>query len=551
MGKMNRNQSILFRLMSSFAVIVTLLVALGLVGFFALESLHSELEFLSEKQMPAIDVLNQADRDLQQLLAAERSLLITSTGSRDLDEFFSAIEENKKQSADRAAQYQKLAETQREQVIFEKYLSARKEWEKLNNKIVRLIKNGGEENRAQALSLSMGPAAAAFEAMREHINTLEEIVEENTSLATKRGYSLFVRVAGALLAVSVIAIIAAVLLGYFLSRSIVVPIRRVISLADRIVDGDLTADDADNAETGSREVALLTSAVTELATVLRGQVGAIKDSASSLLRESSHMMSATSQLASAASEQASSIAQTTATVEELKQTGRTTSENARQIVDVSSKSVDASDTGLASVDSSAADIRRIFDQVEAIVNGIEDVRTKVSEVDDIIATVNKVADQSNLLSVNASIEAAKAGEYGRGFTVVAQEVKNLAEQSSKATTRVRMTLESIQSSIENVVFEARVGRERADAGVASIEKTGGIITDLGSDITDASTAAKQIATSANANSVGLEQIAQAMTDINQAAAENKKSAVQVEDGGQALNKLAENLEKLVSHYKLH
>lgn len=547
---MIRNQSILFRLMGSFAIIVTMTIILGFVGYFALSSVNSELAIINKNKMPGLDALIQSDRDLQQLLVAERSMLSSSLNDTQIEEFLSTVDENFQQSIDRADKYRKLALSEREHLLYEKYLSARKVWEKVHKQIIRLIKVGGDMNRQQALNLSLGEGAEAFESMRSYIDNLEDAVNEDAVLAIKHSDALFTRVSVILLIVSIIAIFTSVFLGYILSRSIVTPIHEVIAVTDRIIKGDFSIKELNSDKGGSKEIVLLTSAISKLATVLREQARAMKKSANALLRESSHMMSATSQLATSASEQASAIAETTATIEELKQTGRLTSENAQKIVNGSEKSVEVSNTGLNSVDNSVADIQRIFDQVEATVSGIEDVRIKVNEVDDIIATVNKIADQSNLLSVNASIEAAKAEEYGRGFAVVAQEVKNLAEQSSKATTRVRMTLESIQTAIEDVVLEARTGRERAETGVASIERTGKIIASLGTNVSEASVSAKHIATSTNANSIGLEQIAQAMTDINQAAVENQQSTVQVEKGGQVLNELAETLEQLVSHYEL-
>jgi methyl-accepting chemotaxis protein len=133
--------------------------------------------------------------------------------------------------------------------------------------------------------------------------------------------------------------------------------------------------------------------------------------------------------------------------------------------------------------------------------------------------------------------------------VVAQEVKHLAEQSSKATTQVRSTLGSIQGAIASVVLLARAGRERAEAGVTSIENTGHVIRDLGDSISMSVTSAKEIAIRANEQNLGLEQIAQAMAMINGAAAATEQSTQQVERGGQKLNEMARRLEELVSRQR--
>jgi methyl-accepting chemotaxis protein len=346
-------------------------------------------------------------------------------------------------------------------------------------------------------------------------------------------------------------LVVLVLIGlgvYLIGKRITAPVEEMVGIARGIASGDLTRPALGIA--GNDEIAQLSTAINQMADALRNQVGAIKHASSNVLLNSAEVMSTTSQLASAASEQASAIAQTSSTIEEIKQTAQSAKDSARQIVETSEKSVEVSSEGLQAVAASTDEFRTIREQVEAIAGGVESLRRQVGEVGEIIATVNQIAEQSNLLAVNASIEAAKASEYGRGFAVVAQEVKSLATQSKQATAQVRATLTSIQNAIEEVFDSAREGRERTQVGVQSIEHTGEVIRRMGETISGAAKDARRIAINANEQVVGLEQVSLAMNNVNQAASENMGSTQQLEQGGQTLNSMSRELERLVAGYRL-
>lgn len=332
-----------------------------------------------------------------------------------------------------------------------------------------------------------------------------------------------------------------------LTQRVAVPLEKMASMARGVAEGDLSLTAPELS--GDNQMNQLNRAIAQIAAALQEQVGAIKTTSSNLLHSSSEVKGATSQLASAADEQAAAIAQVTAIAEEVKQNGEMSSKKAAEILDVADKSVAISGEGTQAVESSTEQMRLIRDQAEAIATGVTALKNNVKEVSDIIGTVNEIAEQSNLLAVNASIEAAKAGEFGSGFAVVAQEVKDLAQQSKKATIQVRTTLGTITQSIESVVGTARLGQQRSEDGVLSIEHTGGVIGRLTESIASTADSAKQITIGANEQVVGLEQIANTMGGINTAALEYLSSMRGVDKNVESLRTMAEKLNKLVAHYK--
>jgi methyl-accepting chemotaxis protein len=176
-------------------------------------------------------------------------------------------------------------------------------------------------------------------------------------------------------------------------------------------------------------------------------------------------------------------------------------------------------------------INRLSDQTQA--------------VGDIIASVNDLAEQSNLLSVNASIEAAKAGDYGKGFTVVAQEVKSLAEQSKQAVAQVRTILSEIQKASTMAVQAAEQSREAVEAGKRQIEEAGEGTLTLAESAGEAAQSAAQISASSRQQLAGMEQISHAIESINMAGSQSVAGTRLVEQEVERLQSLAMRLRRLV------
>jgi methyl-accepting chemotaxis protein len=195
-------------------------------------------------------------------------------------------------------------------------------------------------------------------------------------------------------------------------------------------------------------------------------------------------------------------------------------------------------------------MQRIREQVESIGESIVRLAEQGQAIGEIIATVNDLADQSNLLAVNAAIEAAKAGDQGKGFAVVAQEVKSLAEQSKQATAQVRGILGDIQKATGGVVMATEQGSKAVAAGVKLSVEVGESIRVLADSIEAAARAATQIAVSAQQQLVGMDQVAQAMQHIQQASAQNVASTKQTESAAQNLRDLGQTLKQLVEQYEV-
>ncbi|MDA8164503.1 MAG: methyl-accepting chemotaxis protein [Desulfobacteraceae bacterium] len=322
-------------------------------------------------------------------------------------------------------------------------------------------------------------------------------------------------------------------------------LRGMAEVAERIAAGDISVQPKPLSERDT-----LGQAVARMAESLRQMTREIQESVSVLASAASEIMSSTSEVASSVSETATAVNQTTSTLEEVKQTTMVSDDKAQYVSQTAQRAAQVSLDGSNAVEETIEKMDAIREQMEAIAGSIMKLSDQSQAIGEIIATVNDLAEQSNLLAVNAAIEAAKAGEHGKGFAVVAQEVKSLAEQSKAATAQVRTILNDIQKATGAAVLAAEQGSKSVEAGVKQSEQAGESIKTLGASIAEAAQAAAQITASSRQQLTGVEQIITAMDNIRQASEQNVAGTRQSETAAHGLHDLGQKLKQLVGRYRV-
>ena len=272
----------------------------------------------------------------------------------------------------------------------------------------------------------------------------------------------------------------------------------------------------------------------------------LRETIAQLSSSAAEILATTTQVAASATETASAVSETTATVEEVKQTAQVANQKAKYVSESAQKVAKVSQVGRKSVESTIQGMHVIQEQMESIAGSIVRLSEQSQAIGEIVATVNDLSDQSNLLAVNAAIEAAKAGEQGKGFAVVAQEVKSLAEQSRQATAQVRTILGDIQKATSAAVLATEQGNKAVEAGMKQSAETGESIRLLTESIMEAAQAATQIAASSQQQMVGMDQVALAMENIKQASVQNVAGARQAETAAHNLNDLGQKLNLMIA-----
>jgi len=275
----------------------------------------------------------------------------------------------------------------------------------------------------------------------------------------------------------------------------------------------------------------------------------VKESVNVLAASSAQILAATTQVASGTAETATAISETTATVEEVQQAAKLSAQKAKNVADSAQKVVQVSQSGQKAVDETVTGMNRISEQMDSIAQTIVRLSEHSQSIGGIIASVTDIADQSNLLAVNAAIEAAKAGEHGKGFAVVAQEIKNLAGQSKQATSEVRNILNDVQKATSAAVMATEQGSKAVEAGVKQSALAGEAIRFLSESSNEAVQSATQIVASSQQQVIGMDQISVAMQNINQAGTETAVSMLQSEKSAKSLHELGQKLKEVVEKFK--
>lgn len=374
--------------------------------------------------------------------------------------------------------------------------------------------------------------------------TLLGFVAEDTAelLAAERTLVILLLVASA-----VVLGTALVVSARFVAR-ITEPLATLTRLSTRIADGDLGTK-PDIPATGD-EIEILAASFDSMGRSLRSQIEEIRKGSELLSAAIGEIGASIQEQAASAKEEAATIQEITTTMQEIQQSGSEISQRAKEVSIGAESTLDAGEDGLEAVRKTSESMERIRDQVEEVAEKIVGLSEKTQAIGEIVATVNEIAEQSNILAINASIEAASAGENGNRFSVVAQEMKHLADQAKSSTRMVRGILEEIQKGINTSVMLTEEAVKRTESGRAQASLAQTNIHKLAEQIRGSVQTFGQIIAGTGQQQIGINQVVQGMQDIKQAVQQTVAGITQLEQATRSLGEMGSNLRASIARYKL-
>ncbi len=347
---------------------------------------------------------------------------------------------------------------------------------------------------------------------------------------------------------TVIAAVIGIFIALYMARYIVRRVERVSNIAERVAQGDLTAPKIDD-QYGD-QITLLANSVNSMQDNLKKLIGEIANVTEQVNISASEMAIASSNVARGSEEQAYKAEMVAAAVEQMSATIGEIAQQSTVANDQSNAAGQQAEEGIKIMSQAVEGIRNISTVVNDTAESIQSLSARSNEIVEVIKVISDIAEQTNLLALNAAIEAARAGEQGRGFAVVADEVRQLAERTTKATDEVAGFIHAIQGETETAVQRTERGTGLVIEGVELSEAAGTALT----TIVDSAQAINQmittIATAAEQQAVAASEMANDVTAISAIAKSSASETTSAERSAQQLKERVHQLEALVERFKV-
>ena len=413
---------------------------------------------------------------------------------------------------------------------------------------VQKAREGGGQPREDLKAAANAEAAAAlYNKVLGRIDTEAHIARD---IIEKRFVEVTRWLVVSVLLVLIILLVAGGVSGalaWWLSGLTARPLRVLSELTTRIADGDLTPEVP---VSSGGEVGVLAEGFRRMVTRLREIVSLLKTASEELGLAAERLGDATRAQAAMLERQASGVAETGSTTRELEQTSAVAANRAAQVLEVAQRAADMSASGRGAAERSAEELKRIQESIEAIVGQTGQLHEQARQVGYIVGTVRDLAGQSHILSLNASIEAARAGDAGKGFAVVAHEVRALADQSGKSAARIAKMVQQILSAVQATRDLTSRGSDAMAGSLDQIRASGDSLREIGGTVRETSEAVQQIARVVQEQSAGIGQISGAMRDLDKGMEETVGRIRSLEESAQQVAETAMRISEIAGEFKV-
>ncbi len=515
-----KNRTIKQQLLVLSGIMLTVQITLAGIGYYSLTAINHKLNSVFTTRLPGINYLVQADRDYQQMLVAERSLLLEGLSDKEIKSQMKEYLKNKGQVLERFNKYKTLNKTPDELKIVNEFENRFKKWDKEAEEDFLFSKEKeiqlSEDNRHLLIKKSFGPIYQNFEESRDQLDQLQELILGYGKAEFEDAQSTYTVVNNLIMGISAGGILLSILLGYLITSSINSKITHIVEIMNEEGENlDEISNELDERSADMRAVSSnLSSATTETTSSMEEITQMIKNNTEGANRVS-HLVEQSNGL----------INNSVGYLEQL----------SSRIKDVETSSLSLSDT-IQKSNEELSEIIRVFNEVND--------KTKI---------INDIVFQTKLLSFNASVEAARSGEHGKGFAVVAEEVGNLARISGESADQITILLEKSLSKVTEIVENSKT---KISASIAENQKYVQESVELGNqckevilkvsgDFGEVASTSTQVSDASREQLVGVQEVNQAMQNISGSAASTNESAGNINNSSQkvrsAVNKISRSI----------
>jgi len=539
-----KNWTLRQRILASFAVIIAIMLLMVVVSYSRLLKIEVSQEAVRDDAVPGVYLSSMirsawVDSYLQtiDIIGLREDKTFTNTDKNDYKAFEARIEQQ-------MANYEKTVHSQADRMEFDNFKAAHINYNKVLEQVLDRVQNNDLPAAREMLEEQLTPI------WTEGRMKLNDIITENKNVSDRATAAIDDAVLSAKISMGVsliIAILAAGLCGLLLMRAIMAPMQRIVEILDTMRTGDLSKrlnlerkDEFGAVETGFNDM------MTELTALV-----------SQAQRSSVQVTTSVTEIAATSKQQQATATETAATTTEIGATSREIAATSKDLVRTMTEVSTAADQASVAAGSGQQGLARMEETMHSVMGAADLVNAKLAilnekagNINQVVVTIVKVADQTNLLSLNAAIEAEKAGEYGRGFAVVATEVRRLADQTAVATYDIEQMVREIQSAVSAGVMGMDKFSEEVRRGMFEVQQVGEQLSQIIHQVQALAPRVLMVNEGMQAQATGAEQINHALVQLGDASSQTVESLRQASFAIDELSQVAVGLRSGVSRFKV-
>jgi methyl-accepting chemotaxis protein WspA len=538
------NLSISRKLLFSFLALIAIMISAGGFTLLQLGQINDKAKQIIDGQMPAIGYAGKMKNHLWRYHATGM-LHVLSAEPADkarLEQQMSAIHEDYKKDE---AEYVKLIGSPVQQRLYDNFKSLLVDYLAEYQRVLKLSRENDPNAaammvRGESTNKIVANISNAIDALVDgNLQSGREIGEEGNELLAET----FKWILGMQAFAALFGIAAAIVIARFMARSM----SEAMALVNAVAEGDLTGDIA---VASADETGQLARAMKNMQALLKKSLGQLQKAGMNATTTATEMNAAMRQQEASVAEQAATANETAASVKEIAATAKELSDNMDEIVHVAeetSRRAAESQQGLNRLDQT---MRQMVEASNAIVSKLAVLNEKAGNINTVVTTIAKVADQTNLLSLNAAIEAEKAGEYGLGFSVVATEIRRLADQTAVATYDIEQILKEMQSAVSASVMGMDKFSDEIRRNAEDVRQIGERMSEVIEQIQALTPRFESVFQGMQSQFAGAEQINQSMAQFNESMQQTVESIRNSKQSIGLLTEAVQDVQNVVRQFKV-
>ncbi|MEH6669175.1 methyl-accepting chemotaxis protein [Halopseudomonas sp.] len=538
-----RNFSIAARLAGGFALIALLVVLLGTLAMREMSDMRDKAREVEQIWMPSIELVAEFGQDIMRIRTFTLRMLLEDNlaDRQQLEGRIVALIAEMKASESEFASFMTDPDKRR---AFDGYLAQREEFMAVQKQVAVLSL---ADDVAQGIILVDTRLSPLGDAMVRALKDLESTLKDGAEQAGAEASASYASAQMTVVIFIVVAALLTVLLAWILTRSIVVPIRQAVEVTEVVAAGDLTRTFS---VTGKDEPARLLRALSGMQTQLRETIQGIGNSSTQLASAAEELNAVTEDATRGLQRQNDEIQQAATAVNEMSTAVDEVASNAVSTSEQSRATSATAEEGQQQVARTVTSIDKLTSTIESTSSEVQELADKAQNISRVLDVIRAIAEQTNLLALNAAIEAARAGEQGRGFAVVADEVRALAHRTQQSTTEIEDMIGTMQQGTEKSVEAMNISRTMANATLEQANAAGEALKQITAAIAQINERNMVIASAAEEQAQVSREVDRNLVNIRDLSTQSAAGAEQTSSSSRELSRLAVQMNELVNRFRV-